>query len=361
MLKSLHNLGWDEYFKRFSSMYPEFVPARVTQKHSFGYNIITESGNFSARLRGSLRKSLLKEQWPVIGDWVMVSFSNEKAIVEVILPRRNKISRKTAGKTSVEQIITANADIIFLVVSLLDDFNPRKIERYLTLSAENHIDSIILLNKIDCIEDSEEFLRETRKLAPNIPILLTNAHDPLIVDALLKYLSAGKTAVFLGSSGVGKSTIVNTLLGRNEQLTGSIGKNNKGKHITSSRDMFFLENGGIIIDNPGIRELYVWLDHCESLSESFSDIQQLGLQCQFRNCAHLHEPNCAVRNAIQNGQLDSGRLENWRKLKSETLALLSRRQEAGQQIRKQSPVLSKYKKKKMVSGAIVDKKRKYDS
>lgn len=359
MLKLLHNLGWDEYFKRFSSRYPEFVPARVTRKHSFGYNIITESGNFSARLRGSLRKSLLKEQWPVVGDWVMVSFNNEKAIVEVILPRRNKISRKTSGKTSVEQVITANADIIFLVVSLLEDFNPRKIERYLTLSAENHIDSIILLNKIDCIEDSEHFLRETRKLAPNIPILLTNAHDPLVVDTLLKYLSAGKTAVFLGPSGVGKSTIVNALLGRNVQLTGSIGKNNKGKHTTSSRDMFFLENGGIIIDNPGIRELYVWLDNCESLSESFSDIQQLGLQCQFRNCAHLHEPNCAVRNAIQNGQLDSGRLENWRKLKSETLELLSKRQEAGQKIhKKQSHILSEYKKKKKIPGAIVDKKRK---
>lgn len=356
---SLERLGWSSYWDEVLSKVSEptkkqsvdqdkddhKVVARIIRKHNSGYDLACAEGIFFARIRGKLRKQLLKEEWPAVGDWVLCTLEKEYAMIEAILPRKTKVSRKISGKTSQEQIIAANADTIFLVVSLYEDFNPRKIERYLALIAESRAQPIVILNKVDLVEDGAPFLEEAKKLALNIPILLTNALIPETLSVLEQYTNKGQTSVFLGSSGAGKSTIVNALLGEQRQAVNEIGKHKKGKHTTTSRDMLFLSNGGILIDNPGIRELRVWLDGEEALNESFSDIDMLAQQCRFRDCLHQMEPGCKVKEAITDGILDEERVENWRKLREESLELLMKRQEFGRPIGKsQTQRLAKWTK-----------------
>lgn len=343
-MRSLEQLGWDHFFAK-NAVSSEFIPARIIRKHNFGYDLACEKGEYFARIRGKLRKDLPKEEWPAVGDWVLCTLEKDYAMIENILPRKSKISRKVSGKTSQEQVIAANADTIFLVVSLYEDFNPRKIERYLALMAESGARPIIILNKVDLVKDTQPFLDEAQKLVVDVPIIFTNALKPETLNVLEQYTEKGQTSVFLGSSGAGKSTIVNVLLGEQKQVVNSIGKHKKGQHTTSSRDMLFLNNGGILIDNPGIRELRVWLDGDEALNESFADIEELAQQCRFRDCLHYQEPGCKVREAVEEGKLDQERLDNWRKLREESLELLMKRQEHGRHIDKsQSNRLAKWTK-----------------
>ncbi|MGL5955488.1 MAG: ribosome small subunit-dependent GTPase A [Brevinema sp.] len=340
----LERLGWDDFFQQYYTD-KQYQPARIIRKHNSGYDLICEEGVFYARIRGKLRKDLPKESWPAVGDWVLCSLAKEYAMIESLFPRKTKISRKVSGKTSQEQIIAANADVIFLVVSLYEDFNLRKIERYLALIAESKAQAVVILNKIDLIQDIEPYLLEMKKIVQDTPVITSNALDSESLTILNQYIGVGKTAVFLGSSGVGKSTIVNALLGSQIQAVGDINKHKKGQHTTSTRDMLFLKNGGILIDNPGVRELRVWLDGEEALNESFADIDLLAQQCRFRDCQHISEPDCAVQEAVQKGTLDQERLDNWRKLREESLELLQKRQEFGRPIDKsQSHRLAKWTK-----------------
>lgn len=330
---NLKKIGWDQFFEQYiTPKNKHLIRARIMKKHNFGYDIICEQGIYFARLRGKFRETFSSELWPAVGDWVLCTLQKDYAMIEEMIPRKSKISRKVSGKTTEEQIITANADTIFLVVSLFEDFNPRKIERYLALAAESGARPVLILNKIDLIEDVQLFIEEANKLVKNVPILLTNALDLNTVEKLSDYIYEGQTIVFLGSSGAGKSTIVNALLGEERQSVNSLGKHKKGKHTTTSRDMIFLPHGGILIDNPGIRELRVWLEGDESLNDSFADIDDLAQQCRFRNCHHDTEPDCAVQNAIKEGILDKERLENWRKLQEEAFELLLKRQEFGREV-----------------------------
>ncbi len=340
----LSKLGWDDFFQK-NYTDKQFVPARIIRKHNSGYDLICEEGEYYARIRGRLRKDLPKESWPAVGDWVTCSLAQGYAMIEYIFPRKTKISRKVSGKTSQEQVIAANADVIFLVVSLYEDFNSRKIERYLALIAESKAQPVIILNKTDLVDDLAPFIQEVQKLTQDAPVITTNALDHDSLKVLEQYTSEGKTSVFLGSSGVGKSTIVNALLGSNVQAVGDINKHKKGQHTTSTRDMLFLKNGGILIDNPGVRELRVWLEGEEALNESFADIDDLAQQCRFRDCQHIAEPDCQVLLAVENGTLDQERLDNWRKLKEESLQLLAKRQEFGRHVDKsQSHRLAKWTK-----------------
>jgi len=341
----LRNYGWSDFFEnKINSQDKELTIARIIKKHNLGYDIICQDGTYFTRIRGKLRKELPKSSWPVIGDWVLCSLCSDYAMIEKILPRKSKISRKMSGKTSEEQIIAANADIICLVISVYIDFNPRRIERYLTLAAESGAKPILILNKIDLVDNIEDFINETKKLIQDIPIFLTNALIPETLLELYSYIKKGETIVFLGSSGAGKSTIVNVLLGEEKQVVSSIGKHKKGRHTTSSRDMVIIPNGGILIDNPGIRELRIWLDDDNSLKESFADIERLAKQCQFRDCKHDLEPNCIVQEAIKLKKIDQARVDSWRKLEEEALELLVRRQELGKKITKQSSRIAKFLK-----------------
>ncbi|MGL4367832.1 MAG: ribosome small subunit-dependent GTPase A [Brevinemataceae bacterium] len=340
---NLQELGWDDFFSASKPLEPDYVPARIIRKHNFGYDVANMNGQFPARIRGRLRQKLSKEAWPAIGDWVYCSLQLDYLMIEQLIPRKSKISRKVAGKTSEEQVIAANADIIFLVISLFEDFNPRKLERYIALAVESGAKPVIILNKVDMIEDKEYFIKETEKLVQDIPILMTNALDPDSLNVLSEFIGHSKTVVFLGSSGVGKSTIVNALLKEDRQSIKSLNKHNKGKHTTTSRDMFFLEGGGILIDNPGIRELRVWLDSDETLSDSFVDIEQLSQKCRFRDCSHISEPGCAVLEAVELNNIDVERVENWRRLQEEALELLVKRQEFGRDVdKKQSHRIARF-------------------
>lgn len=342
---SLKKLGWDDFFASQRSQ-QAFIPARIIRKHNSGYNLICEKGDYYARIRGKLRKDLPKEAWPAVGDWVECSLEKDYAMIEYIYPRKTKISRKVSGKTSQEQVIAANADTIFLVVSLYEDFNARKIERYLALIAESGAKPVIILNKVDMVEDVQPYLNEMAKLIQDTPVIATNALIPETLKDLEQYTDEGKTCAFLGSSGAGKSTIVNVLLGSEKQAVGDINKHKKGQHTTSTRDMLFLKNGGILIDNPGIRELRVWLEGEEALNESFADIEQLARGCRFRDCQHIAEPDCKVLEAVETGILDWERLENWRKIKDESFELLLKRQEFGRHVDKsQSHRIAKWTKK----------------
>ncbi len=330
-MHSLTKLGWSDFFQQNCKDH-RYNPARIIRKHNSGYDLICEDGEYYARMRGKLRRELPKESWPAVGDWVLCSLEKGYAMIEDILPRKTKISRKVSGKTSQEQVIAANADVIFLVVSLYEDFNSRKIERYLALIAESRAKPVIILNKADMIDDINPFLEEVQKLIQDVPVITTNALKPDTLKDLEQFTGEGKTSVFLGSSGVGKSTIVNALLGSEVQAVSDIGKHKKGQHTTSTRDMLFLKNGGILIDNPGVRELRVWLDGDDALNESFADIEALAAECRFRDCLHESEPDCKVQEAVADGRLDAERLENWRKIREESLELLMKRQEFGRHV-----------------------------
>ncbi|MGL4562889.1 MAG: ribosome small subunit-dependent GTPase A [Brevinema sp.] len=347
----LIKIGWCDFFEhQIKKHQTHFVKARIVKKHNFGYDLICEKGVYFARLRGKFRETISSEFWPAVGDWVLCTLEKDYAMIEVMIPRKSKISRKVSGKTTEEQVIAANADTIFLVVSLFEDFNPRKIERYLALAAESGAQPILILNKVDLVDDAEYFLSEAQKLVEHIPILLTNALKKETLNSLSQYIFDSQTIVFLGSSGAGKSTIVNALLGEEKQAVSMLGKHKKGKHTTTSRDMLFLPNGGILIDNPGIRELRVWLDGDESLNDSFADIDALAKECRFRNCHHDMEPDCAVQEAIANKKLDLQRLENWRKLQGEAFELMLKRQEFGRNVNNnRSRGISKYIKHRIKS------------
>lgn len=321
-------LGWNSFFEEWFQR-SSYKPGRITRKHNYGYEVITEENVYTARLRGRLRKDLPKSLWPSVGDWVALSFQPDYAVIEEVAPRQSKISRKVSGKTSEEQVIAANADTLFLVVSLFEDFNPRKIERYLALTTESGASPVIVLNKCDLVEDAQIYLNQIASIAPHVPVYATNALKPETLSPLLQYTGEGQTVALLGSSGAGKSTIVNELLGGIVQSVGAIGKNNKGVHTTSSRDMLFLKNGGILIDNPGIRELRVWLDKNTTLQDTFADIDEAARLCRFRDCYHESEPGCAVQAAIEAGTIDAGRLENWCKLLEERDELYIKRRQQG--------------------------------
>ncbi|MGL5254460.1 MAG: ribosome small subunit-dependent GTPase A [Brevinema sp.] len=320
------DFGWNNFYDQWFSKVT-YYPARVTRKHNSGYEVVTDKGFFYARLRGRIRKEIPKGQWPAVGDWVGVSFQDDYVMIEVLAPRLSKISRKVSGKTTDEQIIAANADILCIVVSLKLDYNPRKIERYLALCSESGAAPVIILNKVDLVDDLDKFMTEIHSIAPDVPVHFTNALNPETLIPLHEYTKKGHTVVLLGSSGAGKSTIVNQLTGNRTQMVREIGKNNKGVHTTSSRDMLFLKDGGIIIDNPGIRELRVWLEGDEAIQDTFADIEEMSKQCRFRNCQHLSEPECAVLNGVKDGVITADRLENWRKITMETSELLIKRQE----------------------------------
>jgi ribosome biogenesis GTPase len=317
----LEDLGWTKFFaeQMQHDEIEDLFPARVSEENRGAFRILSESGESLAEISGKLRhEAKSRANLPAVGDWILARLNPgaERATIHRVLQRRSKFSRKIAGRKTEEQIVAANIDTIFLVTALNHEFNIRRLERYLTLAWDSGARPIILLNKCDLCENADEIHAETEGVASGAQTILTSATRGDGIDELRSIVRGG-TSAFLGSSGVGKSSLINALLGSAKQAVKEIRQSDdRGKHTTTARQLLLVPGGGIVIDTPGMRELQLW-DAGEGVEQTFSDVDSLATTCRFRNCTHREEPGCAVRAAIENGELDSGRLQSLQKLRRE--------------------------------------------
>jgi ribosome biogenesis GTPase / thiamine phosphate phosphatase len=326
---NLKLMGMNERVEKEFTSYKEqgYTLGRVALEHKRMYRVWTENGEPLCEVSGKFSfMASGREDYPAVGDWVVLQerVNENRGTIHTILPRSSKFSRKSAGLVTEEQIVAANVDTIFLVNSLNDDLNLRRIERYLLLTWESGANPVIILSKADLCHDIAEKILEVETVALGVPIIVISALESKGIENLQDYLQPGKTVALLGSSGVGKSTISNILLGIDKQIVQEIRSgDDKGKHTTTHREMILLPNGSILIDTPGMRELQLW-ESSDGVSESFSDIESLTETCRFRDCKHEKEPGCAVHLAIENGELSIERLTSYKKLLKE-LAYLDRK------------------------------------
>ncbi len=334
MTMDLNELGWDDYFsERFEALsQSDFLPARVLMGKAHTYSISAATGELSAKVSGRLAHDAEgKQDFPAVGDWVAIKTreAEQKAVIHAILPRKSAFIRKEAGKKTEAQVIAANIDTIFLVCGLDGDLNPGRIERYLTVAWESGANPVVLLNKTDICVDVANATKAIESLAPGIPVLPVSAIENVGIDGLQTYIRSGETVAFLGSSGVGKSSLVNVLLGTEKQLVRKVREDDsRGRHTTTHGELFLLPKGGILIDTPGLRELQLWNDD-KGLSRAFDDIEELSNGCRFKNCQHDTEPDCAVRQGLDDGVITNRRWQSYLKLKKELSYVASRQDERG--------------------------------
>ncbi|HEY6389370.1 MAG TPA: ribosome small subunit-dependent GTPase A [Candidatus Acidoferrum sp.] len=323
----IRDLGWDAYFEALWSESAEdgCVPARVVSQQRGLWRVGGDFEECWAESSGKFRKEAeAGGDWPAVGDWVSVELRAEKqnALIQHVLTRRSRFVRKVAGKQIAEQVIVTNIDVALIVAALDGDFNVRRVERYLAQCWESGARPAIVLNKADACAESAELAAEIEGIAMGAPVFLVSAKTGEGLEALEGSFKKGQTIVLLGSSGVGKSTLVNRLLQEDRQTTHAVRESDsRGRHTTTSRELFVLPNGALIIDTPGLRELQLW-NAAEGLTQTFADVDELAAQCRFTDCQHQKEPGCAVQAALASGILDGHRLESWRKLQREQEFLL---------------------------------------
>jgi ribosome biogenesis GTPase / thiamine phosphate phosphatase len=316
---TLSQWGWNSYFEATwnDADRQNAVPARVVAQQRKYWRVIGAFGESLAEASGKLRLAAEEgSDWPAVGDWVSLKLrkSSEAALICTVLPRQNRFCRKAAGKRIVEQVIAANVDTALVVIALDDDFNPRRAERYIAQCWESGVKAVLLLNKADKCEDASRKAAEMERVTLGNPVSVVSARTGSGMEAVERLLIAGHTLVMLGSSGAGKSTITNRLLREPLQKVNEVRlSDNRGRHTTTARELFALPGGALLIDTPGLRELQLW-DTEEGLTQAFADIDLLAARCRFKDCRHELEPGCAVRAAVQGGELDLARLENRRKL-----------------------------------------------
>ncbi len=317
----LHRLGWDDGWEAAFAEHrvAGLRPARVAVQHRGAYDLATEDGE----LRASAANHLVRSgELPAVGDWVGVGA--EPQLVETLLPRRTSISRKEAWQAAREQVLAANVDVAFLTQALPLDFNPRRLERYLAMAWESGAQPVVLLTKSDLVDETVSFLAEVEAVTLGAcPALAVSARTGDGLDELRPFLLPNRTAVLLGSSGVGKSTIVNALAGEELLATQEVREDDqRGRHTTSHRELIVLEGGGIVLDTPGIRELQLW---DADLEQTFGDVEEIARRCRFADCVHDREPGCAIREALAEGRLGEDRWQSYLKLQRELEALEIRR------------------------------------
>lgn len=328
----LKSLGWNAHFERSFEPFRAsgFEPARVFREERLMYLVCGERDEMPAEITGKFRhEANVRIDFPAVGDWVAIQpmLDEGKAMIHGLLPRISKFSRKVASGPSnrtEEQIVAANIDTVFLVSGLDREFNVRRIERYLAAARESGAKPVIVLNKADLHDDSAPVLAEVRAVAGDVPVHAVSATENHGLDALKPYLKRGKTVALLGSSGVGKSSLVNALLDEERQFTIEVReKDSRGRHATTYRELIILPSGAMLIDNPGLRELQLWTEE-RALDQAFDDIDSLALRCRFRDCRHASEPDCAVQAALAGGKLDAARWESYLKLQRERQHLVAR-------------------------------------
>jgi ribosome biogenesis GTPase len=323
---NLDQLGWNARFHRqFEEINTDHscLPARVVYAQRQLYRVVSEQGEFQAQVSGRFRyQAASTADFPTAGDWVGIRINREDTtaqktvIIHFTVPRKTWLSRKAPGETIEEQLICANIDRVFLVSGLDRDFNLRRIERYLSAIFEGGAEPVIVLNKVDLCQDLRAKILDVGTVSFDLPVISTNALTGVGLEQLDQYLEHERTVAFVGSSGVGKSTLINHLLGREAQVTQDLRSDGKGRHTTSHRELFLIPGKGMVIDNPGLRELQLWA-HEERVGDTFAEIELLAKQCRYSDCRHLCEPGCAVQREVAAGSLDPKRLSSYLKQKRE--------------------------------------------
>ena len=353
----VERLGWhpglDEHFAPFREQ--GLAPARVVREHKHLYTVNGEHGELMAEVSGKLmHRAMSRSDYPAVGDWVAVQPRADEGAgtIHAILPRQSSFSRGVAGGQTDEQVVAANVDTALLVSGLDGDFNLRRIERYLTLAWQSGASPVIVLNKADVCDEVDGRIDQVESIAPGATVLAVSALQGLGMDALRQHVRPGQTAVLLGSSGVGKSTLINSLLGTARQRVEAVREDDShGRHTTTYRELILLPDGGMIIDTPGMRELQLWTD-AEALDGAFQDIDALAAQCRFRDCGHNREPGCVVRAALLSGALDRRRFQSYLKLQKE-LRYLDRRQD------QRANLIEKARWKKIIAAGRKRARRKW--
>ena len=325
----LSDLGWDSFFENNFHQFKDrgFSALRILRENREKYIACNKTGEYSCEVTGKFRFGTEnKSQFPTVGDWVAVEIlpGEMKAMIHALLPRKSVFSRKVPGMVTEEQIVAANINTIFIVTGLDQNFNIQRIERFLSIVWESGAVPVILLNKADLCADANSRLQEVESIAIGADVYTLSASQQMGMEQVSKYISMGKTVAFLGSSGVGKSTIINSLTGTDRLKVNEVNEHSsRGRHTTTFRELIILPEGGMVIDTPGMREIQVWGDE-EGLKQAFDDIEKLAENCRFRDCQHTKEPDCAVQEAIENGILAPERYRSYRKLKKEFAYLASR-------------------------------------
>ncbi|HMI98619.1 MAG TPA: ribosome small subunit-dependent GTPase A [Gaiellaceae bacterium] len=317
---NLEELGWDAFFADAFEPHEKdnLIPARVSARHHGPCELFTELGPMGGVPSGKLAD----DELPAVGDWVAVRPvpGEKKAVIEAVLPRRTAFTRKEAGQRTMTQVVAANVDTVFVVTAFGFDLNPRRLERYLTAAWDSGSNPVIVVNKLDIAEDPEAELVEVEPVLMGVPVHSVSAVSGEGLDGLDPYLGLGRTIALLGSSGVGKSTLVNRFAGREVLVTAETSSGGRGRHTTSHRELVPLPSGAVLLDTPGMRELQLWAGE-EVLDTTFGEISELAAKCRFSDCAHEEEPGCAVREALSNGTLAAERFTSYRKLQRELRAL----------------------------------------
>jgi ribosome biogenesis GTPase / thiamine phosphate phosphatase len=333
-IERTQNLGWNDELEATFEPYRQrgFHAARVAAQYKGAYVLYWDGPDLWAELPGRmLHRAEGALDLPAVGDWVVFEPlpPPSRSMIQALLPRRSAFVRKVAGETTQEQVVAANVDVVFLVNALNEDLNPRRIERYLTLAWESGANPVIVLTKSDICPDLEGALTEVQGVALGAPIhIVSNVTGDGVAD-LQTHIRTGRTIALLGSSGVGKSSLVNSLVGEEVQTVKDIREDGRGRHTTTHRELIALPQGGLVLDTPGMRELQLW-EASDGIQGSFEDIVLLAHSCRFRDCTHRSEPGCAIRKAIKSGRLKSSRYESYLKLQRELQFLETRRDKRAQ-------------------------------
>jgi ribosome biogenesis GTPase len=328
--------GWSDLLERAFEPHARsgHIPGRIVVQRRDGYLVATDQGELRAKLSGRLRHEAREAGHPAVGDWVALSLNKVErtATIHACLPRGTAFVRRAADSVQTLQVIAANIDVAFVVTSMNADLNPRRIERYLAAAWQSGARPVVVLTKSDLSTAPQDQADQIAALAAGCPVLVVSAKQGVGLEALLAQVAPGKTCVLIGSSGVGKSTLVNMLLGEQRMATQAIRQaDDQGRHTTSHRELVLLPGGGLIVDTPGIREVGL-IDADEGLSTVFEDIEQLARTCRFNDCGHANEPGCAVRDALQSGALDPERWAHFQKLGLELAAVEDKAERAAKDV-----------------------------